>query len=425
MCDDAVDPRGLIMGSDAKGQTPGLENKGISALTEMRYTLGISLCVVWMVAFLKNQPYGIDLTSAFGFPKYLVYYALLLVCYVIAFVVFRRKDSISRRMQLAGAFVTTATLEALSLVYILAPGVFASPFMTLFVLIVLCLGQISCVLLHFLALVSLPSAREVVIVSAFGSVLCILMAYALLAMGSLVPLTALLPLFAYACLYDLYPQRGSACIEPVHRGTGVARMVIFIALLAALPGFVTLFEIDAFFDVDRGLAIFVHTAAMMLPVLILALVGRTHVISQLSCILIMHICTKLINLIYYTASYFFVIEYKDQVLFALLTVTVFLLVGLLCFSHFFDVVKYSIMSSIHGGEEHLRVGDIVERYGLTPREVEVFQLLAEGRSLPYIQEKLSISGGTARTHASSIYRKLGIHSRQELIDLARSLLKNY
>ena len=53
---------------------------------------------------------------------------------------------------------------------------------------------------------------------------------------------------------------------------------------------------------------------MMLPVLILALVGRTHVISQLSCILIMHICTKLINLIYYTASYFFVIEYKDQVL---------------------------------------------------------------------------------------------------------------
>lgn len=44
-------------------------------------------------------------------------------------------------------------------------------------------------------------------------------------------------------------------------------------------------------------------------------------------------------------------------------------------------------------------------------------LLIEGRSLPVIQERLSISEGTARTHAKHIYEKTGVHTKQELIDL--------
>lgn len=60
-----------------------------------------------------------------------------------------------------------------------------------------------------------------------------------------------------------------------------------------------------------------------------------------------------------------------------------------------------------------------KRPGLTPREAEVFALLAQGRSIPYIRDELIISRETAATHAKHIYAKLGVHSRQELIDLAR------
>lgn len=54
---------------------------------------------------------------------------------------------------------------------------------------------------------------------------------------------------------------------------------------------------------------------------------------------------------------------------------------------------------------------------LTPRETEVFGLLARGRSIPYIRDELVISRETAATHAKHIYAKLDVHSRQELIDL--------
>ena len=47
------------------------------------------------------------------------------------------------------------------------------------------------------------------------------------------------------------------------------------------------------------------------------------------------------------------------------------------------------------------VEEVGSRHGLTPRETEILRLLSEGRSLPYIQDALSIAGGTARTTAKS------------------------
>ena len=55
--------------------------------------------------------------------------------------------------------------------------------------------------------------------------------------------------------------------------------------------------------------------------------------------------------------------------------------------------------------------------GLTPRETEVFDLLARGRSIPYVRDALVISKETAATHAKHVYAKLDVHTRQELIDL--------
>ncbi len=65
---------------------------------------------------------------------------------------------------------------------------------------------------------------------------------------------------------------------------------------------------------------------------------------------------------------------------------------------------------------------IADEFGLSPRETEVFVLLARGRSLPIIKNELSIATGTAQTHIRHIYEKLGIHTRQELFDLIESRL---
>jgi DNA-binding CsgD family transcriptional regulator/uncharacterized membrane protein len=54
-------------------------------------------------------------------------------------------------------------------------------------------------------------------------------------------------------------------------------------------------------------------------------------------------------------------------------------------------------------------------YELTKREVEVLGLLVQGRSYKQIGEALCISVNTVKNHAYSLFRKLGVGSRHELI----------
>jgi DNA-binding CsgD family transcriptional regulator len=61
--------------------------------------------------------------------------------------------------------------------------------------------------------------------------------------------------------------------------------------------------------------------------------------------------------------------------------------------------------------------EISERYRLTRRETEIMALIARGRNGAYIQERLYISLSTFQTHSKNIYRKLDIHSRQDLMSL--------
>lgn len=64
------------------------------------------------------------------------------------------------------------------------------------------------------------------------------------------------------------------------------------------------------------------------------------------------------------------------------------------------------------------IARLAAEFSLTPRETEVFSLLVRGRSVPYIRDELVILRDTAATHVKHIYAKAGVHSRQELIDLA-------
>lgn len=61
--------------------------------------------------------------------------------------------------------------------------------------------------------------------------------------------------------------------------------------------------------------------------------------------------------------------------------------------------------------------ELARRYGLSPRETEVFILLAQGRTRAFIQEELVLSGSTVKTHVSHIYAKMDVHDRQEMMNL--------
>ncbi len=61
----------------------------------------------------------------------------------------------------------------------------------------------------------------------------------------------------------------------------------------------------------------------------------------------------------------------------------------------------------------LDTGDV-----LTPREREIVQLIAEGKSSKEIGALLTISVKTADTHRANIMRKLGMHSVSELVRYA-------
>lgn len=69
------------------------------------------------------------------------------------------------------------------------------------------------------------------------------------------------------------------------------------------------------------------------------------------------------------------------------------------------------------GDDAHRCAAIAERGGLSPREREVLALILQGRDLPHISQALFISENTVRSHMKNIYRKLNVHSKQEILDL--------
>ncbi|MDY7077855.1 MAG: response regulator transcription factor [Chloroflexota bacterium] len=55
---------------------------------------------------------------------------------------------------------------------------------------------------------------------------------------------------------------------------------------------------------------------------------------------------------------------------------------------------------------------------LSEREIEILRLAKRGLPNPQIAQSLHISPGTVRNHLTTIYRKLGVHSRHEALQVA-------
>ncbi|MGA8869873.1 MAG: response regulator transcription factor [Candidatus Acidiferrales bacterium] len=63
-------------------------------------------------------------------------------------------------------------------------------------------------------------------------------------------------------------------------------------------------------------------------------------------------------------------------------------------------------------------GEEGRRHGLTPRQLEIVQLLAEGKSNKEVATILNISVKTAETHRANIMLKLDLHSITDLVHYA-------
>ena len=63
-----------------------------------------------------------------------------------------------------------------------------------------------------------------------------------------------------------------------------------------------------------------------------------------------------------------------------------------------------------------RVNEAADEFALTTREKEVLSLLAQGRTVRGISERLYVSENTVKYHIKGIYQKMGVHTRSELID---------
>jgi DNA-binding CsgD family transcriptional regulator len=61
----------------------------------------------------------------------------------------------------------------------------------------------------------------------------------------------------------------------------------------------------------------------------------------------------------------------------------------------------------------------VEELCITPRELEILQLIASGLSNREIAEKLFVSENTVKTHSSRVFDKLGARRRTQAVQLGK------
>lgn len=65
--------------------------------------------------------------------------------------------------------------------------------------------------------------------------------------------------------------------------------------------------------------------------------------------------------------------------------------------------------------------EAAQKLGITPRELEVLQLIAQGLSNQEIAERLFVSLNTVKTHATNVFAKLDVQRRTQAIQRAKAL----
>ena len=71
--------------------------------------------------------------------------------------------------------------------------------------------------------------------------------------------------------------------------------------------------------------------------------------------------------------------------------------------------------------EFVRDRDKVAALGITPRELEILELIAQGLSNREIGERVFVSENTVKTHSSRVFDKLGAKRRTQAVQIGKEL----
>ncbi len=85
------------------------------------------------------------------------------------------------------------------------------------------------------------------------------------------------------------------------------------------------------------------------------------------------------------------------------------------------VVATSASTTVASTTDFVRDDERVRSLGITPRELEILEWIAEGLSNKEIAARAFVSENTVKTHSSRLLAKLGAARRTQAVSLAKSL----
>ena len=85
------------------------------------------------------------------------------------------------------------------------------------------------------------------------------------------------------------------------------------------------------------------------------------------------------------------------------------------------IVEKNVFQKELTAEEQEAIEREKQKLGLSSREMEVLQLMAEGLSNQEIAERLFLSLATVKTHSSKLFEKLDVKRRTQAVEKARQL----
>jgi len=80
-------------------------------------------------------------------------------------------------------------------------------------------------------------------------------------------------------------------------------------------------------------------------------------------------------------------------------------------------IAFKAIDLIKKSNQNNKKEGVYETFGLTNREIEIMEKIAEGKTYKQIGDELFISPSTVRKHIENIYGKLRVHNKTEAINL--------
>jgi DNA-binding CsgD family transcriptional regulator len=128
----------------------------------------------------------------------------------------------------------------------------------------------------------------------------------------------------------------------------------------------------------------------------------------------------LITVLKWTEYRFLVIEHSIEI-YGGLTAATFAVLGIWLGLKLTGTKQRVVVKEVHvpTGEPFIRDEKKREDLGITRRELEILELIAQGMSNREIAEKLYVSENTVKTHSSRVFDKLGARRRTQAVQLGK------